>query len=237
MSIKIFLNAYFTEVNGLMMESFYPYLRKFFKWMWVIVLVLLGFTFFKIHRFEPGSVLNDIGLVFNYYALLFVITLGLVFALFSVILFIAPAGRAWYVLRHSTNQESQTLPQAVTPLTITDSDSQIQSNIHIHEEDLKKLFAPEWDGFSSFVHTLEEKTQNYCKRDYGKLLVLLLKHCSSFNKQLYIRRYNFNPEPVFEDYCTHFYRSIGIKPSSTDKGYYEGGPTNHLKSDFEDFLK
>ena len=219
-----------------MMETFFPYLRKFFKWLWILVIVLFGFLFFKIHRFEPGSVLNDIGLVFNYCAQLFVIILGLVFALFYVILFIAPAGRAWYVCRHSNNQESQSSPQAVTPLTITDSDSQIQSGIHIHEEDLKKLFVPEWDGFSSFVHTLEEKTQNYCKRDFGKLLVLLLNRCSSFNKQLYIRRYNFNPEPVFEDYCTYFYRSIGVKPSTTDKGYYETGPKKNIESDFEDFL-
>ena len=112
--------------------------------------------------------------------------------------------------------------------------------ITINQEKLKTLFDfDEWDNasFYLFCSTLESKSGQYLKIEYGKLAHIILFETRLASKDRKFRRLNDSERsPNFKKFCMEFYKAIGVIPSSTDNNYYTRGPSIIIRQDFGTIL-
>ena len=128
------------------------------------------------------------------------------------------------------------LDAAVIVSTTTDSNATVLSSndnraeprvcqINLNKDMLKLLFSESFsdDMFNDFCSKIEEKSNIYCKRNYGEIALIILeksKYASQDTK--YKRKSKGDMVPNFKQYLNDFYQALGItKPYSEDKGYYD----------------
>ena len=121
--------------------------------------------------------------------------------------------------------------------TIPETDDNAQeSAIIIDRIKLRKLLSMTENKFDLFYGRLSEKAKNYCKRDFGKLVIIIMDHteyCSKDDKYLITR--GLDKVGNFTSYIADFFDAIGLKPSSLNKGYYDNG-LQTIIDDFKDIL-